>query len=904
MSWWVGLGVWLLCMGPWLALAAPATPALSGTNAGASSAVKPTAAAPKPPPLAPNRNKVTILYHTDLMGRWRSFSCDKAKQAPTGDESSRDVANLLALIQKVRRESKAQRELAPLLVSTGNTFAPDRAARFVLHRGAQEGIRFLANQLKLFQYDLLGLGADAFWLKPDDLGRLLRLSKKHGVRFSFANLSTSDLVGPLGSLRSQSNQVAPSTFVFQRGPWRIGMFHVAPGKKPPQVSSLRKSRISPKDPIEVATQRVALLRNKHKVDVVVVLSQLDNPTSQGKEARKLASSVSGIDVIVTNGMGRTEGTHALIYYNQKRRPTYIVGGQAFGTQLGKVELTLRRKANGSPVVGFGHQLLDTEDNLFHQPLRTKLLRWGKLYCKLWSTPLGRGRIDSTDGMSEEQFRKYVLHLMRLKGRAEVAFFPKGTVVSQGFPIQTHISRDDMFQVIPQEVILVRITLLGSALSTLIGTSSDAGPTSAPFSFVGVSSDPQVNGRAIEASMVYSLVTTQAVANGLFEQLQRSTIRSREVLLQANRTPLRLRELLIRHFTNNAFLSLRGASPQNIKSKVYKIPYKGNLRSLKEKPNWTFQSSFQMGLSALAIEPININVVYTQHEELNGGFYEKINIQGQGSLSLNMETSQHLWKTSLQLNYAVDTSIQWAKGPPPGPIDPRIYQESTDVLTFQTQYHWRSFKSFFAEGSKWEVASPFVEAVVETEVTTSQRPDLGAEAFFAATGSTEVFHHFETKAKLGLSFQYASILSMKLGAIWRKEWALGLLLKDPANTPVRVNLDSTLGFTVEYEVEGWNFATLGATTLTLKSSAAYSLTFVTGTEKAGLSIHDLRWKNEVRVGITQHLFVALGFRMLLFRGIFRDLSTQEKKFIHGPLAFRIDPQLSLGFNWGTRMQQGQ
>lgn len=844
-------------------------------------------------------NRLTLMYHTDLNGQWRSFSCPKAGET-ANSQAGKDMANLLGLIQHVRKQHKAQGMYPPALFSTGNMFAPDRSSRYMLYHGGRIGAAFLAKQLKRFDYDLSGLGSFAFWTETQALGWMLSAAAKEGLRFSLANLDKVPATHPLAALQKHPQQVAPSTFVLQRGRWRIGVFHLGPESMPQLALDEGTRSITLGAPASVAQERVKLLRETHKVDVVVVLSELEQAETRGSVAWKLAGEVEGIDLILSNGMASGQSTGRLTHYRSDGSVTTIVGSQPQGTQLGLVHLHLQREQDKTRIARVHLELRSVDDNVFDASLRNELQTWEKTYCRNWGAPLGQGQIRTKDGMTEEQFRRYVLQVARMKGRAEVAFFPNTTMVSDGFPIQKYITTDDLYRAIPREESLALIKLQGKDLTALIGTSDSPGPNSKPFSFVGIDGS-SVNGRKIEDNLYYYLVTTRFVAMGKHPKLEKTVIRSVQMLTTPNGSPLLLRTFLVEHFHSHLFQFLQREPDSSDLAGPTTIPHHGELQRLDRLPTWTFNASLQLGFSALTIEPININVVYTQHDELNGGFYEKFNVQGQAQMSLRMESTYHLWLTEVNLNYAVDTSIQWSKGPPAGPIDPRIYQESNDQLTFKTQYHWHFLKSVI-KNSKWEVASPFVEALVETETTTTQRPDLSSSKFFETTGSTEVFHHFETRGKLGLSFQYASVITMRVGGTWRKEWALGLLLKDPVNVPARVNLDSSVGIAIDYEIDNWNFATIGKSPLTLKSKAEYNLTFVIGTDKQGLSLHDFRWQNELRIGIVTGLFVAIGFRMLLFRGIFRPLNNNpEKKFIHGPLAFRIDPSLSIGFQWGVRHQ---
>ena len=939
--------------------------------------------------------ELTILYTSDLYGQLRDFQCRRKNIKDyqyTPPET--DLANLLYQVRRIRKEIASRhidinrdQDPRPLLFNTGDNLGTSLAARFLLEFEGLSGVEFIAETFRQFLYDLIGIGNHEFSVPPDKLQNFLRQAALFkDLRFSAANLALSKpnakpedfekhpiarYINKDGSqrvpafvfeqlFRRTTKQIDPTTKqekeVTREEKIKVGVFHVVPNEMEKKVTASTVDGLKFEDPGSKASEVATWLRETKKVDVVIMLSHLEEGKSKGAKVKEVLSSASGIDLVITNEL-RDDGKATFTgTFDKEGKGVYIVGGVEFGGQLGRVRLRVLKKpkkAGEDPQLGkvLSAQIdsIPLQKNNYDRNLRRDLIKWESSYCRRWGEPLGVGKIREKYKMTHEQFAKYTLNLMREKTRAEVAIINKGAIREKPFGsegLQGYVTKDDLYRALPFnekiEVLRVKASVL-----------SDLGSKSEKFFFAGLDGS-QVNGRSLDEERTYSVVTIGYVANGREGGFEKKYIRSREVFRYESNREERLRDMMIYHFASNGFRLLPRAEPVKplekeaqegkpkpppdpvvpFKQSDDEIPFNGEFVNLADKPAFKFTSKFELSFRSIFLGPINIGTFYQQKDTLTGGFYEKYAGTGNIELMAQVDTRAHLWITKLQIQYGVDVSRQWSPGPPPQPDRAVIFQESDDRITFRTEYRFRYFEALYPNKQRWFFTNPFIEAQFGSEMTRGSRPDLEPKDAFERLGVTEIFYNSEFVGKVGFSFtpfkdylfnermqksyekyneeakkkNKAHIdeswnevdLNLKIGFAWRQQFAFALVRKE--GTAGVVNTDPNLGLSVEYELKNFRLFKIGETPVTFDSKAEYLLTFIVSPVQEALYSHDLAWENKINIQIVGGLRLSLGVRFLVYAGFFRrDPNDQASKLEQGPIAFRVDPNVSLGFDWGARAQ---
>jgi len=240
----------------------------------------------------------TILHtndmHTSFIGM--GPAADYTPFTLNDDNTRGGYARLAAQIAKRKEERKGQ---GPVLVLDAGDYSMGTAFA--------AATRETGGELKLMGmmgYDATTFGNHEFDLGPDGLGRSIDVAAKAG-RVPKVVASNTDFTKKDKTLadlqRLAKAGVVRRCVVIERGGIRFGIFGLL-GKEAQHYTSGGATTFA--DPIETAKEMVALLRDKEKVDLVIVLSH--GGVVKGKDGRYtegedvlLARDVPGIDVVIS-----------------------------------------------------------------------------------------------------------------------------------------------------------------------------------------------------------------------------------------------------------------------------------------------------------------------------------------------------------------------------------------------------------------------------------------------------------------------------------------------------------------------------------------------------------------------------------------------------------------------------
>lgn len=844
------------------------------------------------------KTDLTILFTNDLYGQLRDFRCDRPgvkgfKYKP----AKQDFANLLYQVNHERKEALKRGEPEPLLFNTGDNLATSISSRFLLGN-RKKGVPFFVDVFRRFRYDGIGIGNHEFSVSEYLLKPFLQ-----GVERWKLPLTVANLVVKKGSKHALAKYMTPGGkprtpyLVLERAGFKIGVFHVVPNELEKKIAQHRVKGIAFGDPKEAANAIVKELRETHKVDMVIALSHLEWRDTQGKEVRAFIKEVEGIDLVITNEM-RVDGTPmSITIASSESGNVHAAGGYRYGTQLGRIRLRITKKPEEKAIKSrFVVNWVPFEDDDFDAGLRKDLLGWEKRYCKLWGSPLGQGRIASEKGVAHKDFLQYLLNLIRWHTKTEVAFINLKAVKNKNFPLKGYVTRDDIFRAFPFNEPIVVMHLTGEQIKALAEKYSDTEDETKKLLFAGVDSSGDVNGRTNSPKNTYRVATIRFIAGGAEGWL--SPPPTKKIPGKSRKgKPLRLRSMTTEHFKRNEFFALFPTLSKQAAGKSIGIPFEKLFLQLEDIVAWTFKSDINLNFASIFITPGDISKIYNQKDTFNSNFFQKFQISGALNFAAQLDTRMHLWKTRLSLEYEADVSSPISGGQT---APPAIYQENTDRILFRTEYHFRYFKARYPGKNRWYFTSPFVEGAIETEFSRGNRPDQTVEQYFE--NNKEIFRHFETRGKLGLSFQFFDPLTFKIGFAWRKEWALELQVK-PGNV-VSVNLEHNIGLSVDYELSSTVLFKIRGIPFSWESSGSYLLTFLISprVNQPALDIHDISWDNKFSFPIVGSLELVLGFKLIAFRGAYRQDNTNENSpLVSGPWALRLEPRISLRFAWDTRGQ---
>lgn len=274
---------------------------------------------------APGR--LTVLFTSDLHSHFSPH------HELASDGSIRNVGGYARLAGAIEQERK-RTDGNTLLVDAGD-FTQGTLYHTVLQEEALE-LRLMG----AMGYDAATFGNHDFDFRPSGATGMLRAARAKAQvlpQLVISNLRFSTNDPGDATLKQAFNDYPVRGYtIIERNGLRIGIFGLL-GKDAAEDASFARP-VTFSDPVEAARKTVKILKERKKVDLVVCLSHSGtNPDKAHSEDEKLATTVPGIDVIVSGH------THTLLQSPIRAGKTVIVSAGSYGTWLGVLDLMIEKK---------------------------------------------------------------------------------------------------------------------------------------------------------------------------------------------------------------------------------------------------------------------------------------------------------------------------------------------------------------------------------------------------------------------------------------------------------------------------------------------------------------------------------------------------------------------------------
>ncbi len=285
--------------------------------------------------------RLTVLFTSDLHSHFSPH------HELASDGSILDVGGYARLAGAIEQERK-RTDGNTLLVDAGD-FTQGTLYHTVLQEEALE-LRLMG----AMGYDAATFGNHDFDFRPSGATGMLRAARAKAqvlpqLVISNLRFSTND---PGDATLKQAFRDYPvrGYTIIERNGLRIGIFGLL-GKDAAEDASFARP-VTFSDPVEAARKTVKILKEREKVDLVVCLSHSGtNPDKAHSEDEKLATTVPGIDVIVSGH------THTILQTPIKTGKTLIVSAGSYGTWLGVLDLMVE-KGRDVEVTGYRLRKID------------------------------------------------------------------------------------------------------------------------------------------------------------------------------------------------------------------------------------------------------------------------------------------------------------------------------------------------------------------------------------------------------------------------------------------------------------------------------------------------------------------------------------------------------------------
>ena len=657
---------------------------------------------------------------------------------------------LVELEERARRDG----QLSPLALNLGDSTFPGPLSRFLLLTEANG--QNLAEVISSIPWDAHVVGNRELAIDPSELDRFLSESVETDLPLQAANFSCDEERATDLLCKAVGRKEGTPWKVVDRGEVRVGITSVLHPASRELISERRLAGLTLEDPTEVLEGLIPEMRDAG-ADIVIVLFH----TIRGEgnlQARQLATSVEGIDVLITSE-SLTEAysappeeprSFAGGYMLAPRTGTFLVEANSGHRRAVIANMTLNRdEPDGWRVTDLSTRMDATEDVTPEPDTEDKLRTLTRRFCADWGRPINRQtRLDKP--WSLEDFQSFVLNVMRFSSRSEIALYNKGAFRNQSrFPLTGALTLADVYSVLPFNNPMVLGEMTGEHLAAT--ASSLGGELIAEGLEVREDGSVFVNGRPIDKSRGYTVATNRFVASGGDalvdpEHFSESGVFSPE---DANEPPT-IAELVIRWVGKREQVRRRDTTAELSASKDFP--------SLHRRALWSFVGSLDGAYNRLnVVNPTRDGEPAYEQSQLTVNSSDQISLEA--SATIEADTRDHGWNTDLRLQYA-QASVSADEGD-------SNFEETKDLIRLKSLYQFSGFRL-----GRWFVPSPYTEAQAESEFDPPESRD---------------WHKLLLTGIVGVRFELTKPFDFKIGFNARR---------DVNNPDAQTDIGLTMGYNLE------------------------------------------------------------------------------------------------------------
>jgi 2',3'-cyclic-nucleotide 2'-phosphodiesterase (5'-nucleotidase family) len=636
------------------------------------------------------------MFTSDLEGTLIDAPCAGLGQRPL-------LPQVAAVVSRERQRAASDGLQAPVLLDAGDALFPSPLVNEL--GGDAESANAIAQALRQAGYDALAMGDLSISAPTRSFLGLVRAAGTASVPMILSNIACGEDAEAQecqnGVLGASSNQA-----IITRGDLRIGVVNLLPQSLAGAMPRRTLAGAALTDVIEAARARVRALRSAG-VDAVVLISQLDSPTTAPRHTLELIAGLEGADLPDVVLASSVAGMATRIQAPGNGPPVLTVSAGSIG------RAQLRREDGRWTLVESSTEELPAEGD---QALTATVTGWNGAYCRENAQPLAHAAL--TAELDQAAFAQLVLRALREQTHAEIAFINRRAVAGAAiFPLSGQLTASQVQRALPFPTDIRVATIRGVDIEALVGhlLDSDAVYSAGLERRDGVL---YINGRQINPDGRYQVVTTSFVSRGGDGILSGEGVLAADADRWEDIPPRaegvsQLDDRVIRWLDVE-----RPATPYDPEQPL----------DLYRRPLWYGSLTLDAGLSYSSIRDDNRddegNRRYNQ-AQLNRQGVLDLRFAAEGRFGLN--TRGHAWNNLIRLRYGrqrLETEVgsgefEWA--------------ESADQIYFRSGYDMDYLRDVVLDGA-WYGPTIFLEYQLESEFSHEQaNADDDSRHFLEMTG---------------------------------------------------------------------------------------------------------------------------------------------------------------------------
>ncbi|MBN2722710.1 MAG: 5'-nucleotidase C-terminal domain-containing protein [Deltaproteobacteria bacterium] len=660
---------------------------------------------------------VRILYFSDLNGRFAPPGCSKGND-------SRSFLQLKLLARKIRVNSMDDGKQPPIVISGGNMIFPDAFGNFIFsdEKRSRWGVRLI----KDMAIDSIALGLNDLSAPDGKLERYLKSGFSEKLQFIGTNIECTGKKDP------RCGKYIKRFGIIERNGVRIGVVSLFNPDHHKHLVKKNGKWLKFEDPVKAWKKWSSWLYRIKKVDAIILVSHLDRAITYPSSVLSFLRNSGDIEptLVLSSGTFRPDfRNQSYIPVIKQTQGPWMVGSSRDAQSLTSIDLKFRVMGTKKILVRKKTRIRNLVPRLQRLPLREKyqISKMMKKFCKTTDRQLGGASFKGS--FSPEQFLGYIMGILRVVYRSEVAFLNHGILYDDMFPLRGKVTEEKIIRTILTDNQLVTFTVKGSVLKSLLGGFITEKNGISVLGITKKDSSFYVNHRIVDDEQHFRVVTTKFLAEGgggFISALTTGISEKNEGI----------RTAVLKWFEKGMSTRLTG-NPQ-VSMKDFPDMWK----------SYVFSSGMNMGFNSGGIAILNDNI-YPDKTQLSRQNLKQFNLD----FSFNAGISSASNALSLTSRVLYGKTWSYVINEETGEKIDAI-NETTDEIKMNLLYQWKRPKNFWF-GNKWYSPVPFADIGWQTEFT----PSIDEE--------TKRYNLYTAISGIGWEI-WESRLFFKIGAGFREE----------------------------------------------------------------------------------------------------------------------------------------
>jgi len=675
---------------------------------------------------------IPIIYFSDFEGRF--INVNKTQKG--------SYYNLL-------RRIKYYQNVLPMLngwertitLNNGASFWPSISVRYLLKK--EKGIDLIYSLLNENHFDVINFGKKDFYTPYQIIEKLS--DNKNILKLPFLS----------SNMDCRKNQNLPICKLTKNRKYRIlninnikiGIISIVSKSVMHKAFYKNVEGITILPEAEEANRIAKYLKESKKVNIIILLAQVESKESSPRKTMLLSEELKNIDLIISNAKNtrlirRYDNDVYIIGTNPKRyTPNLLL------LQVKKINSQEDNKYNILNIVNLNKKYPYKAD--VPKYFKTVLDNYKKAYLKEYDVPINNMKIPS---VSFKEFYSFILKLMIKKTNTEIAIINKENFDTSLFPIKV-LTYDVIEKSISYNDKIVSFKMKGKLLKKFLKSYGN----DLLFTNIEFGKKIKINGHEIIDKKNYEIATTEFIANGGDNFFKDSFfIKNKKYYPQ-------IKTMFKKYLKKDKF-----------KEKDSVFDANSEFEDFSKRFLWEFYG--------------NLGMYYIRNDVSNDAQYDKSKFDSVPSellkldskISLKGSSNYHIIDNVFELNYYQSKE------------DNTEFKESNDLITYSFNYKSNYFR--VNAGNKFFIPLPFFESKLNSELTKPDTEDKHYFELFLSGGISFLTLSNKFEFKVGLrgskDFRYSD--SIESGTI------LGYSLDNyelDLDIPIKINskLDYFLGF---------------------------------------------------------------------------------------------------------------